>query len=215
MSSLKTDVRLTELRVNGFLALLANNQPVPGGGSAAALAGAMAAALTCMAARLSIGRERYEACQDQMRRALDRAEVLGSRLTMLVDEDALAYRAVINACSLPRADEMQATLRTTDIQRALRYAVEVPAEAADACAQVVELAASCATLGNRNAASDAAVAALLANAGLRGAAVSARTNLSSIRDEEFRTATEERLSRALAVGEAALLGALAAAGLGE
>jgi formiminotetrahydrofolate cyclodeaminase len=215
MTNPNANLRLTELKLEEFLALLSSKQPAPGGGSAAALAGAMAAALTRMATQLTVGRAQYAASQEEMLRAHDRAEALERRLAALVDEDALAYQSVISACSLPKATEMEAASRAAQIQLALRRAAEVPREAAEACAEVIELAASCTALGNRNTTSDAGVAALLAHAGMRGAALTVRTNLNGIQDETFTAATEAHLSWVLAAGETALPKALAAVGLGE
>jgi formiminotetrahydrofolate cyclodeaminase len=215
MTSPQTDVRLGELRVDEFLARLASSQPVPGGGSAAAMAGAMAAALVRMVALLTIGRPRYQAYEAEMYSIRDRAEELRSALATLAHEDTMAYQAVISAYALPRAGEIQAAARADEIQRALRHAAQVPAQAAAACAQVIELAAICRVFGNQNASSDAAVAALLAHAAMRGAALNVRTNLDAIQDEEFCAATEIRLGEVLASGEAALPKALAAGRSGE
>jgi methenyltetrahydrofolate cyclohydrolase len=215
MTSSEADPGLTSLKVEDFLAKLASEQPAPGGGSAAALAGAMAGALICMVARLTIGRERYAAYQEQMIRVRNRAETLQKRLTALVDEDTLAYLDVMKAYSLPKVAEADSALRVSEIQRALRRAAEVPLEAAEACAELIELAATSAALGHRNAASDAAVAAVLAHAGMRGAALNVRTNLDYLRNQAFSSASEARVSQLLATGNAALARVLTATGLGE
>jgi methenyltetrahydrofolate cyclohydrolase len=215
MTSLEADLRLTSQNVEEFLAKLASDQPAPGGGAAAALTGAMAAALTCMVARLTIGRVQHAAIQQQMIHVRDRAETVQRCLTALVDEDALAYQEVMTAYSLPKIDEAANALRTSEIQRALRHATEVPLEAAEACAELIELAATSSALGNRNAASDAAVAALLAHAGLRCAVLNVHTNLRSLRDEPFKSSAEARLSQLQVAGEAALEKALTAASSGD
>ena len=215
MTSSGADRRLASLKVEDFLAKLASDHPAPGGGSAAALAGAMAGALTCMVARLTLGRERYAASQQQMIRVRERAETLQRRLTALVDEDTLAYQDVMKAYSLPKAAEADIALRISEIQRALCRAAEVPLEVAEACEELIELAATSAALGNRNEASDAGVAALLAHAGMRGAVLNVRTNLDSLLDPAFNSATEARVSQLLAAGDVALARALTAAGLGE
>ncbi len=200
--------RLTELAVNEFLDSLAGTDPTPAGGCAAALTGAMAAALTSMAARLTVGRTQYADCQDEMLRVRDRAETLGQRLAALVDEDAAAYQAVVQAYSLPRVTGAETAARTGAIQQALRRAAEVPHEIAKACAELIGLSSFCAVLGNRNVASDAAVAALLAHAGMRGAALNVRTNLLSISDASFSAAMETSLASTTAAGETALATAL-------
>lgn len=214
MTSSGDDLRLVSLRVEDFIRRLADDQPAPGGGSAAALTGAMGSALACMVARLTIGRHQYSASDQQMCALRDRAERLQERLTALVDEDSLAYCSVIRAYSFPRDTEVERDLRSAEIQRALRHATEVPLEAAEACAEVIELAAADAALGNRNAASDAAVAALLAYAGLRGALLNVQTNLKQVRDQVFVSASMARLSQLLEAGEDGLARALATEDLG-
>jgi formiminotetrahydrofolate cyclodeaminase len=205
---------LTSLTVDNFLGVLASTQPAPGGGSAAALTGAMAAALICMVARLTIGRAQYAPCSEEMLGVLDRAEALQRRLAVLADKDTTAYLSVMRSYSLPKATQTERAARAAEIQRTLRHAAEVPHEVATACGESIELAAMCAERGNRNAASDAAVAALLAHAGMRGAVLNVRTNLTCIGDESFNLAMEAHLGQVLAAGESALARALAAAGLG-
>ena len=117
--------------------------------------------------------------------------------------------------SLPRVTDADNALRTSEIQIALRRASEVPLETAEACGELIELAATVLELGNRNAASDAAVAALLAHAGLRCAALSVHTNLRSLRDEPFKSSARARLSQFQAAGDAALAKALTAASVGD
>ena len=214
MTSSEADLNAASLKVEDFLAKLASDQPAPGGGSAAALAGAMAAALTCMVARLTIGRERYAANQQGMIRVFDRAGTLQKRLTALVEEDALAYLDVMRAYALPKSAGAEGALRRSEIQRALRWAAEVPLETAEACGELIELAADGAAFGNRNAASDAAVAALLAHSGMRSAVLNVRTNLDGLRDPAFTSAAEDRLSPLLTAGDGALARALTAAGRG-
>ena len=215
MTSSEAELCLTSLKVKDFLAALASGRPTPGGGSAAALAGATAGALVCMVAQLTIGREQYTACQQQMIHVRDDAETLRRRLTTLVDEDARAYQDLMHGYALPRVTEADNALRTSEIRRALRRASEVPLETAEACGELIDLAATGSALGNRNAASDAAVAALLAYAGLRCAALNVHTNLRGLRDEPFKSSAEARLGQLQAAGDAALAKALTAAGLGD
>jgi formiminotetrahydrofolate cyclodeaminase len=164
-----------------------------------------------MAARLTIGREHYSGCEDRMRHVRDRAVVLGRQLMTLVDEDAQAYRAVVRGRALPKTTATAGAERTAAIQSELRHAAEVPEAVAGACAELIALGLPCAELGNRNAATDATVAALLAQAAMRGAALNACTNLDRIRDDSFAAKMEMRLRRTTAAGEAALARALDAA----
>jgi formiminotetrahydrofolate cyclodeaminase len=168
-----------------------------------------------MVAQLTIGRQQYAASQQQMIRVRDCAETLRQRLTTLVDEDARAYQDLMNGYSLPRATDVDSALRTSEIQTALRRASEVPLMTAEACRDLIELAATASALGNRNAASDAAVAAILAHTGLRCAALNVHTNLHNLRDEAFSSIAEARLGQLQASGDAALAKALTAASLGD
>jgi glutamate formiminotransferase / formiminotetrahydrofolate cyclodeaminase len=168
--------------LTGFVSSVASSTPTPGGGSVAALVGALAAALAQMVAGLTVGRKKYAAVDAEMKEiALDAAEV-GNRLAALVDADARAYTAVSNAYKLPKEPEAAAVRRDDAITEALLGASRVPLETARACARVAELAASVATKGNTNAVSDAGVAALLADAACRGAAYNVRINVSALAD---------------------------------
>lgn len=178
-----------------FVASVASPAPVPGGGSVAAHAGALGAALAQMVAGLTAGKPKYAAVDAEMRELAVAAAALGQRLSGLVARDAAAYAAVTAAYRQP-----EGPARDAAIQAALLLASEVPLETAQACAEATELAATCAERGNRNAVSDAGVAALLAEAGARGAAYNVRINLKDLRDpvvaDRLRMATAEALSRA-------------------
>ena len=206
--------RLCDLTVAEFLTVLAGDTPAPGGGSAAALAGALGSALVSMVARLTINRERYAAVQEEMARVRDHAEVLRLRLTALVDADAAAYDRVTAAYKLPKDIEAAKFQRAEAIQAALKGAVEVPLEVAAACADVLGLTCQVAAHGNRNAASDAAVGALLAYAGLQGAARNVRINLAAIQDDAFSLAAGLRATQLETIGGQALAEALAAVDAG-
>ena len=164
-----------------FVASVAGDDPVPGGGSVSALAGQLAAALAQMVTGLTVGRERYADVEDQMQQLATDAAALAARLGALVKEDADAYAGVSAAYRLPKEGE-QAPARRAAIQTALRRAAEVPLETAQACRDVARLALGCAQQGNRNAVTDAGVAALLAEAACRGAVYNVRINLSSLDD---------------------------------
>ncbi|MDH7485524.1 MAG: cyclodeaminase/cyclohydrolase family protein [Anaerolineae bacterium] len=185
-----------------FLEQLASGEPAPGGGSAAALAGALAAALVSMVCRLTLGRERFAAVQTEMQEALQQAERLRGRLTQAVDDDARAYAAVVAACRLPRGSQAEQEARAAAIQAALQEATLVPLGVARDCAEVLGLARFVARTGNPSAASDGRVAILLAEAALRGAILNVQTNLPGLKDTAFadqvRSEVERLLSRDLA-----------------
>lgn len=165
-----------------FLTAIASADPVPGGGSVAAYAGALGAALTRMVAGLTLGKKKYAAVEAEMAILGARAGAVTDTLASLVKKDAEAYAAVATAYRLPKDSEAENNLRTEAITRALLQAAEVPLETARACAQVAELAAIVAVKGNSNAITDAGVAALLADAGCRGAAYNVRVNIISLED---------------------------------
>lgn len=168
---------------NEFLTAIASADPVPGGGSVAAYAGALAASLTQMVAGLTIGKKRYVDVESEMTVVSASARALSEKLANLVERDAEAYAAVAAAYKLAKDSEAEKAFRSTAITKALLGAAEVPLETARACADVAELAAIVAAKGNSNAVTDAGTAALLASAGCRAAAYNVRINVASLTDE--------------------------------
>jgi methenyltetrahydrofolate cyclohydrolase len=177
-----------------FLDNLASGEPTPGGGSAAALAGALGAALAAMVANLTVGRKRYVDVDDLMQAVLQEAEALRGRLTGLVAEDAQAYEQVRAAYRLPKESAADQAARNAAIQSAMQAASLTPLETMRACIAVLRLAEQAVTLGNVNAATDGAVGALLAQAGLRGAALNVRINLRDVDDPAFVAASEQTVT---------------------
>jgi glutamate formiminotransferase/formiminotetrahydrofolate cyclodeaminase len=165
-----------------FLEAIASSDPVPGGGSVSAYAGALAAALTRMVAGLTIGKKKYVAVEAEMTVVAANAEGLARSLSQLVDRDADAYSAVSAAYKLPKDTEEATRSRNAEIAKALIGAAQVPLETARLCVQAAELAATVAAKGNSNAVTDAGVAALLAEAGCKGAAWNVRINVASLED---------------------------------
>lgn len=168
--------------VSAFIASVASSDPVPGGGSVAAHAGALAAALAQMVAGLTVGKKKYAAVDAEMRDAAAKAESLVAQLTSLVQKDADAFAAVSSAYKLPKEPESAAAQRTEAIQSALIGAAQVPLETCRACRDVAKLAAVVASRGNTNAITDAGVCALLADAGCKGASYNVRINVVSLDD---------------------------------
>jgi glutamate formiminotransferase/formiminotetrahydrofolate cyclodeaminase len=167
-----------------FLEAVASSDPVPGGGSVAAYAGALSAALIRMVAGLTLGRKKYAAVESEMTVIAGNAHALAEALSRLVERDAQAYAAVAAAYKLPKEPGSEAQRRNDAIQTALLGAAEVPLETARLCAKAAALAAAVAAKGNSNAITDAGVAALLAEAGCRGADYNVRVNVASITDRE-------------------------------
>lgn len=190
--------------LDNFIDRLASGSPTPGGGSAAALAGAAGAALVAMVARLTVGKKRYAEVEPQMQQIVQQAEALRARLTALVQEDADAFGKVSAAYQLPKSTDEEQIARAAAIQAGMQAASLTPLETARACAAVVALAEQVVTHGNVNARTDGGVGALLAHAGLQGAAWNVEVNLQSIDDPQFVAATEAATHQALAAGQACL-----------
>lgn len=189
---------LTELRLDAFLQRLSSGAPTPGGGSASALAGATGAALLHMVLELTAGRPE---APDEATLAELRAETAGwqSELLELVRLDALAYDQVVAARRLPRDSAEEADARRRQVAAATREATRVPLEIVRRAGAVLDLAARVAAIGNRNAISDVGVAALLAGASARGAALNVRINLPSLpADDPLAADATEELDRLLA-----------------
>ena len=180
--------------VSSFLASVASSDPVPGGGSVAAHAGALAAALAQMVAGLTIGKKKYAAVDAEMNEAALKAVALGNTLTSLVKRDAEAYSHVSEAYKLPKEPAEAAARRTEAVTSALLKAAEVPLETARASVEVAKVAVLVAEKGNTNAVTDAGVAALLAEAACKGADYNVRVNVSALDDpaKGARLASESR-----------------------
>ncbi len=168
-----------------FLDELASEQPTPGGGGAAAIMGAIGAALVSMVANLTIGKKNYEAFDAELKATNAEAEKVRAELTAAIDEDVVAFNAVMGAYGLPRGTDEEKAARAAAIQAALKQATDAPLRAVKACHEVIKLSAIVAEKGNVNVISDAGVAVLAANAGLRSAALNVYINAKSIKDREF------------------------------
>jgi len=168
---------LAPLSVRELLDRLSSSDPVPGGGSAAALAGAMGASLVSMVAALTAGRAEYAEAGDAAREIGEAASSLRDELIELTQRDSDAYQAVVTARRLPRETDEQRLARARAMSSAIVQAAEVPLRTARVAREALELAGRIAPIGNRNAVSDAGVAALLSAAAIRGAILNVRINL--------------------------------------
>jgi formiminotetrahydrofolate cyclodeaminase len=173
-----------DLSVAGFVERLASTEPVPGGGSAAAVAASLAAGLVTMVATLSEGRPAYAAHAELHARAAADGRLLARRLLDLADEDADAYARFAAAIRLPRDTERERDARAAAMRGAARIAAEVPLRTVEACVELIALAEALAGRSNRNAASDLEVASRLTAAAAESAAANVRVNLPAIEDDQ-------------------------------
>ena len=183
--------------LGGFIAAVAAPTPAPGGGSVAAHAGALAAALAQMVAGLTVGRKKYAGVENEMKEIALQAAALVNELSALVTRDATAYGGVMEAYKLPGESAEDAATKRAAVTAALLGAADVPLETARACVRVLELAAAVAARGNHNAVSDAAVAALLAEAACRGAVYNVRINVGALEDKSKGVRLVEECGRLL------------------
>jgi formiminotetrahydrofolate cyclodeaminase len=182
------DERLSDLTVRRMVERLATSDPIPGGGSAAALAGAMGAALVHMVVELTLGRPAAEGHDAELEEIGVAAAQQQPELLELAELDARAYAEVVRARRLPRDSDADKTVRAELLATAVREAARIPLVTARAASAVLDLAVRAAPIGNRNAISDVGVAALLAAAALRGAVLNVEINLPSL-------ATDDQLRR--------------------
>jgi len=171
--------------LTGFLQELASNSPAPGGGSVAALSGALGSALTSMVCTLTIGKKKYAAVQEEVTKTLAASENLRAHFTALIDRDTEAFNRVMDAYGLPKENDSQKALRSAAVREATREATLVPLEVMRHCIDAMALAADIAANGNVNSVSDAGVSALMLNAACQGAALNVKINLQSLDDHEF------------------------------
>jgi methenyltetrahydrofolate cyclohydrolase len=176
---------LAKKTVSAFLDELASSSPAPGGGSVAALSGALGAALTTMVCNLTIGKKRYADVEEEIKKVKDEAEKLRTLFIDLVDRDTLAFNKVMEAFALPKDGEAQEALRRAAIQAATKEATLVPLEVMKHCIDAMALAQQVASSGNANSVSDAGVSAQMLNAACEGAALNVKINLSSLDDSDF------------------------------
>ena len=174
-----------------FLDELASKAPTPGGGGAAALIGAMGAALVSMVCNLTIGKKNHEEVEAEMRETLAAAEALRERLTAMIQADADTFGQVMSAYGLPKDTDEEKQARAVAIQTALKVAADAPLECAKACVELIALSRVVAEKGNKNVVSDAGVAVLAAQAALKSAALNVIVNVNAIKDEVF---VHERIS---------------------
>jgi len=171
--------------LTSFLDQLASSSPAPGGGSVAALSGALGAALTSMVCNLTIGKKKYAGVEEDLKKVLAQSEALRRQFLELTEKDTAAFNKVMEAFGLPKDTEPQKALRAAAIREATKEATLVPLEVMKHCIDALALAQEVAAKGNVNSVSDAGVSGLMLHAASQGAALNVRINLNGLDDADF------------------------------
>jgi formiminotetrahydrofolate cyclodeaminase len=175
----------TRKTMRAFLDEVASSSPAPGGGSVAALAGALGAALTSMVCNLTLGKKKYADVEDEMKKIMEQSEHLREQFTALIERDTDAFNKVMEAIALPKDTDPQKALRSAAIREATKEATLVPLEVMKHCIDALALAQAVVSKGNANSVSDAGVSAFMLHAALESAALNVRINLNGLNDPEF------------------------------
>lgn len=176
---------LIDQTITGFVEELASNSPAPGGGSTAALAGTLGAALSLMVCNFTVDNPKFTEVKEEISIVKEKGILLKNRLMKYIDEDTDAFAEVMKAYKLPKGTDTEKTIRSERIQEANKQATLLPMNVAKACIEVLELSIKVLTIGNPNTACDGAVSGVMAYAGFQGAILNAKINLHSIKDSAF------------------------------
>lgn len=180
-----------------YLDDLASAKPTPGGGSTAALSGAMGTALVCMVARLTLGKAEYAAVHAEVEEIVQGAEALRARFQVLLSEDMEAYGKLSACFKLPKATTEEQAARTSAIQASLVDAALVPLEVAERAVELVRYCQRIAEIGNKNVLSDIATASTLASSAVSAASWMVRVNIRGLKDNAQAEELNQRLNVAL------------------
>lgn len=185
---------LIEKKINDFLAETASKSPAPGGGSAAALAGALGVALSEMVINLTVGKKKYLEVSEELATLLPKLRDVRTELQTAIDEDTAAFNEVMAAFGMPKETDDEKAVRRKAIQDATLKATEVPLSVMEKALRGLEMTLTIALKGNKNSASDAGVAGLLLCSAIDGAAYNVKINLPGLPEEmPFRIETEKRI----------------------
>ncbi len=186
---------LAALRISELLEKTASSDPVPGGGSIAALGAAVSASLAEMVANLTVGKKGYEAVEKEMRAVAEKMRPLREKLLKDMDRDADAYNEVFSSFKLPKNSEEEKQKRQKAIQNGLKTAATVPLGVAEDALRILKLARTVIAKGNKNAVTDGAVAVMMARTAVLSALYNVKINLGSIKDQAFVDEMREKVNR--------------------
>ena len=189
--------------VQTFMDDLASKAPTPGGGSAAAVMGAQAAALISMVCNLTIGKPKYAEVEVEMQSLLEKSEALREQLTGMIKADVDVFERLMSTYGLPKDSEEEKLMRSAAIQAVLKEATQVPLACAQACADVIVLSKIAVDKGNTGVISDAGVAAMAGYGGLKSAALNVYINAGGLKDRVFADAKIAELEAILNGADAA------------
>ena len=176
---------MKNMTINEFAKIVASDFPVPGGGSIAALCGAIGAALSEMVANLAVTKKKYADSKEEMTEIINEASLLREKLLNYIEEDSSAYNMVTLAYKLPKETEEEKAYRSGKIQEGLKVAASVPLKVAETAFEIFPLAEALVLRGNASSVTDALVGAMMARTGVLSAILNIRINLDSIKDQEF------------------------------
>ncbi len=186
---------LREISVNRFVEETASKAAVPGGGSVSALTGALAAALMEMVANLTIGKDKYDDVQDEMKKLSAEGAKIHEKLLFGIKKDSESFNGYMNALKLPKNTEEERMIRSRALQQGLKDATEAPLEIAETAAKIFPMAEAVVRNGNRMAVSDGLTAAMLARTAVIGALFNVKINLSSIKDDIYVSNIERKVKK--------------------
>lgn len=184
---------LKDLGLQAFINQLESSEPVPGGGSVAALSSALASALSGMVANLTVGKKNYEEVSDQMTAVAAKMADHKQTFVDLIDKDANSFDSVMKAYKLPKETDEEKANRSQSIQDGMKYAASVPLEVAEKTAVLFDDIAFLVKSGNANAQTDALVAAMMTRTAILSALYNVKINLGSIKDEAYVDAMKIRV----------------------
>lgn len=198
-------MKLAELKTAEFVDLLASDAPAPGGGSAAALEGALGAALTAMVCSLTVGKKKYAEFEELAQSAQKKALDLKARFVDVMDRDTEAFNVVSAAFGMPKATDEEKAARSAAIQKGLEGCTKTPFEMMELAVETLELTASILGKSNDSAASDLGVSALSLRAAIQGAWLNVLINIGSLKNkelaEDYRVKGEALLAKALPLAD--------------